>query len=95
MDNNTKEHSVSTVKDLMIKVKMGSGEYRKIIASRRDEIVPVLAHLQRNATLHCVAGALSPWENPTPTPLNAKFLRLVDKKYCSNPLNTIFLCRVD
>ena len=30
-----KKHSVSTIRDLMIKVKKGSGEYRKIIASRR------------------------------------------------------------
>ena len=37
LDKNTKEHSVSTVKDLMIKVKKGSGQYRKIIASRRDQ----------------------------------------------------------
>ena len=32
---NTKKHSVSTIGALMAKVKKGSGEYRKIIASRR------------------------------------------------------------
>ena len=35
METNTKKHSVSTIRDLMIKVEKGSGEYRKIIASRR------------------------------------------------------------
>ena len=36
MAKSTKKHSVSTIRDLMIKVKKGSGEYRKIIASRRS-----------------------------------------------------------
>ena len=34
---NTKKHSVSTIGALMAKVKKGSGEYRKIIASRRSD----------------------------------------------------------